>query len=294
MIDLHTHSTSSDGTYSPSDLVKLAASKGLEVMALTDHDTVSGLEEAQREAVDQGITFVPGIEITIGWPTGEFHLLGLGLTHKSPELEKITDYLHEERINRNKKMISLLKGHGVDLSYDELTERFGTGNIGRPHFAQIMTEKGYVRQRQEAFDRYFAVGRPCYIEREGAELEAAVEAIKSSGGVPVQAHPLSMYVSWGKMAETMESIKEAGVMGLEAWHPGVRISEAERLVELAGNLGLLVTGGSDFHGEKVRADRFLGFAAGKLKISDSLWYDGLKPLLEKVHGGESLEFRENG
>ena len=262
----------------------------MEVMALTDHDTTSGLFEAQDEARKQGITFVPGIEVTIGWPTGEFHLLGLGLTHTSRELKEIEDNLHRERIRRNKRMIEMLSEYDVKLSYDEMVDKFQTENIGRPHFAQIMVEKGYVNQRQVAFDRFFAVGRPCYVEREGADLEKAVEAIKSSGGVPVQAHPLSMYVSWGKMEETMTGIKEKGVMGLEAWHPGVRVSEAERLVELAAKLDLTVTGGSDFHGEKVRADRHLGFSAGKLKIDDRLWHENLKPLLARVHGSENFEY----
>ncbi len=286
MIDLHTHTTASDGTYSPSGLLRYASGKGISVLAITDHDTTSGLAEAQAEADRLEMTFVPGIEITINWPTGEFHLLGLGLTHTSAELQEIVDYLHEERINRNKKMIDRLAENGVQISYDEIREKFNTENIGRPHFAQLMVEKGFVKHRQVAFDKYFAKGRPCYVDREGADLKDAVEAIKSSGGVPVQAHPLSMYVSWGKMDETMAMIKSKGVMGMEAWHPGVRISEAERLRDLAGKLGMAVTGGSDFHGEKVRADRFLGHAAGNLKIEDSLWYDSLGPLLEDVHGGK--------
>lgn len=290
MIDLHTHSTSSDGTYSPSELIRYAKENGLEVLALTDHDTTDGILEAQEEAEKCGIVLVPGIEVSIAWPTGEFHLLGLGLTHTSPELRDIVNYLHDERINRNKKMIAKLSEYGVQISYEELQERFQTENIGRPHFAQFMVEKGFVRQRQAAFDKYFASGRPCYVDREGADLEEAVEAIKTSGGVPVQAHPLSMYVSWGKMEETMVQIKEKGVMGLEAWHPGIRISEAERLAELAKKLGMIITGGSDFHGEKVRADRRLGFTAGKLKIDDRLWSGELEPLLNKVHGGSKMGY----
>ncbi|MBQ5400191.1 MAG: PHP domain-containing protein [Treponema sp.] len=291
MIDLHTHSTASDGNYSPSELVKMAASKGIEVLALTDHDSTSGLLEAQEEAKRQGIVFVPGIEVTITWPIGEFHLLGLGLTHTSRELAKVIERIHRERVFRNKKMIEKLSDFGISLSYEEMVEKFGSENIGRPHFAQIMVEKGYVQSRQTAFDRFFAVGRPCYVERDGADLYDAVEAIKSSGGVPVQAHPLSIYVSWGKIEETMEGIRDSGVMGLEAWHPAIRVSEAERLVELGKKLGMVVTGGSDFHGEKVRADRRLGFSAGKLKVPENLWYEELKPFLEKVHGGDTLEYR---
>lgn len=261
-------------------------------MALTDHDTVSGLLEAQETAKDEGIVFVPGIEISIDWPTGEFHLLGLGLTHVSEELHDVINGLRRERTDRNRRMVAKLLENGVELDYNEILGRFQTENIGRPHFAQFMVEKGFVKSRQAAFDKYFANGRSCYVERGGADLDYAVDAIKTSGGVPVQAHPLSMYVSWGKMDETMSLIKEKGLMGLEAWHPGTRISEAQRLEEMAKNLGIVATGGSDFHGEKVRADRNLGHAAGGLKIKDELWTNGLKPLLEKVQGGSLKEFSQ--
>jgi predicted metal-dependent phosphoesterase TrpH len=290
MIDLHTHSKASDGTYSPGELLRYAAKKNIKTLALTDHDTTSGLLEAQEEARIQGITFVPGIELTIDWPTGEFHMLGLGLQRTSPELKDTILFLRQERRNRNLKMSEKLKDFGIHVDYDELVEKFQTENIGRPHFAQVMVEKGYIKTRQEAFDRYFASGRPCYVNRVGEDLAKAVQAVKSSGGVPVQAHPLSMYVSWGKMEETMNDIHEKGVMGLEAWHSGIRIAEAERLEKLARKFGMIVTGGSDFHGEKVRADRRIGITAGKRPVEERLWEDELKPMLEKIHGDPSLEF----
>lgn len=290
MIDLHTHSTASDGTLMPSELVRYAKEKGLSVMALTDHDTTKGILEAQEEALKIGIAFVPGIELTVQWPTGEFHLLGLGLKKQSEELKKAASFLKEERLRRNLKMAQKLRENGVNITFEEVQERFKTENIGRPHFASYMEEKGIVKQRQLAFDKYFAKGRPCFIEREGLDLSLAVEAIKTSGGLPVQAHPLSMYVSWGKMEETMRAIREKGVEGLEAWHPGVRIAEAERLESLGKKLGMTVTAGSDFHGEKVRADRHIGYTAGKFKIDDRFWAENLKPALEKIHGGSSLEF----
>lgn len=292
MIDLHTHSTASDGTCTPTKLIRYAASKSISVMALTDHDTTAGLTEAQEESRKQGILFVPGIEITINWPTGEFHLLGLGLKRTSPKLRDIIASLKDERRNRNLRMAEKLRENGVVITCEELEEKFGTENIGRPHFAQLMVEKGYVKQRQTAFDKYFASGRPCYIARGGVDLDCAVEAIIESGGVPVQAHPLSMYISWGKIEETMSGIRDKGVMGLEAWHSAVRISEAERLESLAHQLGMISTGGSDFHGEKVRADRHIGFTAGKTKIQDRLWEEELRPLLEKVHGNQDLSFSD--
>ena len=291
MIDLHTHSTASDGTFSPAELVHYAKEKGLSALALTDHDTTEGLKEAQTEAKSAGIEFVPGIELTVQWPTGEFHLLGLGLRTKSTELDSAINFLKGERNRRNMKMAEKLRENGVDITYEEICERFKSQkNIGRPHFATYMAEKGIVKQRQVAFDKYFAKGRPCYVDREGLDLETAVEAIKTSGGIPVQAHPLSMYVSWGKMDSTMEMIRDKGVMGLEAWHPGVRISEAERLEELGKTLGMVVTAGSDFHGEKLRADRHIGFTAGKFKIQDRFWLENLKPALQKIHGSDSMEY----
>lgn len=290
MIDLHTHSTASDGTMSPSELIRHASSKKISVIALTDHDTTAGLKEASREAEKLGITFVPGIEITVDWPTGEFHLLGLGLTHSSQELKDTILNLRQERKNRNRKMAEKLQENGVDITYEEVFDRFKTENIGRPHFATVMEEKGIVRHRQLAFDLYFATGRPCYIPRVGVPLEKAVEAVKTSGGIPVQAHPLSMYVSWGKIEDVMRDVRSKGVEGLEAWHSAVRVGQAVRLEELARKLDMIVTGGSDFHGEKVRADRHIGYTAGKKPIQDRFWEEELKPALIKTHGSELLDF----
>ena len=290
MIDLHSHSTASDGCYSPSDLVRKAAGAGLSVLALTDHDNCSGLLEAQDEAGRQGLVFVPGIEVNIAWPTGEFHLLGLALKTVSPSLRDVIAFLEAGRMRRNEEMAQKLRDNGVDISLDELREAFDTRELGRPHFAAMLVQKGYVKTRQQAFDKYFAKGRPCFVDKEGADLAASVSAIKESGGIPVQAHPLSMFVSWGKIPDKIAEVKAAGVMGLEAWHPGARVSEAERLEELARSLGMIATGGSDFHGEKVRSDRRLGFSSGGLKIKDSFFYEQLLPLVKELRGDEDLSF----
>lgn len=291
MIDLHTHSTASDGTYTPAQLMEYAHARNINAIALTDHDSIDGIIEAQKKARELSMGFIPGIELSIQWPTGEFHLLGLGLQSPSKELLGAIDFLRQERDNRNIKMAQKLQEQGIAITYEEVVEKAGTKTIGRPHFASLMIEKGFIRQRQQAFDQYFAKGRPCYVERTGLDLEDAVKAIKTSGGIPVQAHPLSMYVSWGKMEDTMIDIQMHGVEGLEAWHPGTRVSEAYRLEELARKLGMTATAGSDFHGEKVRADRKIGYTAGKSKIEDKFWYEELKPALEKIHKGADLEFR---
>lgn len=279
MIDLHTHSTASDGCYTPEQLITYAAEKKIKAIALTDHDTVDGILEAQETAEKCGIEFIPGIELSVQWPAGEFHLLGLGLQTASEELKSTIEFLRQERDNRNRKMAEKLQEQGINITYEEVVEKAGTKTIGRPHFASLMIEKGIIKLRQQAFDRYFAKGRPCYVDRTGLDLELAVKAIKSSGGIPVQAHPLSMYISWGKLEDKIIEIQGTGVEGLEAWHPGIRVAEAYRLEELAHKLGMIVTAGSDFHGEKVRADRKIGHTAGKSTIEDKYYYEELKPKL---------------
>ncbi len=284
MIDLHTHSTASDGMYSPSHLVMLAAEKNISVLALTDHDSIEGLDEARKKAEEVGITFVPGIEISIEWNKGEFHLLGLSLKKIDQKLLNLITFLHEERENRNRKIIQRLQENGIDISYEETVEKSRTKNIGRPHIAKILVEKKKVKKIQQAFDLYLANGRPCYVKKRGADLDKAVDAIRSSGGIPVQAHPLSMYVSWSHINDVIAHIKEIGVEGLEAYHPGAKITEAKRLEKLARTFDMIVTAGSDFHGEKLRADRKLGHSSGNLKIEDRFWSEELKPALEKKQG----------
>ena len=273
MIDLHTHSTASDGILTPSELVKHAASHNVTVMALTDHDTVDGLEEAAKTARETGITFVSGVELNIQWPTGEFHLLGLGLKKIGDELSSVLNRLKNGRNERNMLMIERIKQAGFDADLDEIKAKFNTECIGRPHFAAYMVEKKIVKTRQQAFDKYLAKNAPWYIERTGADLDEAINAIKLSGGRPVMAHPLSIYVSFGKIRPVLEGLKERGIEGLEAFHPGARVGEGLRLEELARDIGFFVTAGSDYHGEAVRADRKIGHTCGGKKIEESIWDD---------------------
>ena len=290
MIDLHTHSTASDGTCTPSQLISYAAEKKISAIALTDHDNIDGILEAQEKAKELGIEFIPGIEISIEWPSGEFHLLGLGLKKPGKKLLETIEFLRGERDSRNKKIIQKLQEYNIDISYEELVEKSGTKTIGRPHFAKLLMEKGIIKKTQQAFNLFLAKGRPCYVDKTGENLRKAVEAIKESGGIPVQAHPMSMYVSWGKMEETMLEVRKSGVEGLESHQPGIRLSEARRLEELAEMLGMLSTAGSDFHGEKVRADRKIGYSSGGYKIEDRFWTEQLKPALEKAHSGTDHTF----
>ncbi|HAH61122.1 MAG TPA: PHP domain-containing protein [Treponema sp.] len=281
MIDLHIHTNASDGQYSPAELIQKAAEKGVSVLAVTDHDTVAGLAEAGASAEKADITFVPGIELNIEWPTGEFHLLGLGIRNISSSLREIITALQKNREERNFGMIAKMKEDGIDASYEELQALFPARPIGRPHFAAYLVEKKLVRNRQQAFDKYLAKGRKWYVDRAGANLDESVQAIVDSGGVPVIAHPLSLYLSWGRMDDVLEDIHGRGVEGLEAYHPGAREVDCERLEKLARAHNFFVTAGSDFHGEKIRADRKIGHTCGGRKIDDRFYYDELLPHLSR-------------
>lgn len=284
MVDLHSHSTASDGEKTPSELVFSAKENGVSVLALTDHDTLSGLDEAAAAAKEAGVVFVPGIEINIQWPTGEFHLLGLGIREVSASMKALILRLKNNRIERNKKILFALQNNGFELSYEEFLQSqdgsHAEDTLGRPHIAAYMIEKKIVKTRQKAFDKYLSKSAPFFVDFEGADLEAAVKAVLDCGGQPVLAHPLSLYVGWGKIQGVLEGIKAAGVAGLEAWHPGAKENDCRRLESLARELGFFVTAGSDYHGPNVRADRKLGRTAGGCKIDDRFYYDELLPRLK--------------
>ena len=287
MIDLHSHSSASDGILSPADSARYAAGKNLKVWALTDHDTVNGLCAAAKVCLESNMIFVPGIEINVRWPTGEFHLLGLGLQEYSEDLKDVVEQADESRKSRNLEIVEKMKKDGYEVSLEEIESIFSESQIGRPHFASYMAEKKIVRTWQEAFDRFLGKGRPWYVPHDGIDLSVAVQAIKSAGGVPVLAHPLSLYVSWGKMEETILKIRDSGVAGLEAWHPGARINEGYKLELLAKKLGMIVTGGSDFHGLGVRSDRHLGRTSGDRKIEDRFYFE---ELLQKL--GDDYDWKK--
>ena len=290
MIDLHTHTTASDGQYSPHDLVQKVSEKNISVLAITDHDTCDGLKEGAEACRKFGLTFVPGIELNIERPNCEFHLLGLGLQTISKSLNEVIEFLQTSRINRNLEMIKRMNDAGVEVTFDQIQEEFPGQIVGRPHFAAWLEKHGVVKHRQQAFDKYLARGRPWYVDRTGINLDEAIVAIKESGGLPVVAHPMSLYLSWSKIEPVMQDFKERGIVGMECFHPGARVTECLRLEELAKKLGLFVTAGSDFHGEKVRADRKPGHCCGDKKIDDRFWNEQLYPALIQNYGSWNPEF----
>jgi predicted metal-dependent phosphoesterase TrpH len=278
MIDLHSHSRASDGSFSPADLVAHAAESGITVLALTDHDTIAGNAEASAAAESAGIRFIPGVELDIEWKPGECHLLGLGLTGTTTGLTGLLVRLNEDRKNRNCEMVEKMRAAGIDIDLERVEALAGGGTVGRPHFAQFLVESKVVRNRQQAFDRFLAKDRPFFIDKKGISMDEGIAAIRASGGVPVLAHPLSLYVSWGTLPGIIQGFRDRGIAGIEAWHPAARIIDCEKLESLAATLELFVTAGSDFHGA-ARPDRKIGKTAGRRVIDDRFFWDGLAPAL---------------
>lgn len=271
MIDLHTHSSASDGSYSASGLVEKAARVGISALALTDHDTIGGIEEAATAAREQGIRFIPGIELEIEWNResgGEFHLLGLSIEKFSSDFTAAVEELARRRQERNLEMVDRMNRAGIAVTYDEIKSISNGHSIGRPHFAAFLKKRKIVKNMEQAFARYLGRGKPFFIPKAGLEFKRAVEIIHGSGGLTVLAHPMSLYIAWGRLPDFIFGLKEKGLDGLEAWHPSAKVSACKRLEALGKKLGLCITAGSDFHGEG-RPDRKLGITAGGRKIDES-------------------------
>ena len=279
MIDLHVHTTASDGQYTPEEIIQKAAEKKIKAIAITDHDTTAGLEKAKTEGEKQGIIVVPGIEINISFPTGEFHLLGLGIKEPSSSLNNIVENVIKNRNERNLSIIEKINADGIPLTEEELTADFPDTVIGRPHFAAELVKYGIVKTRQQAFDQYLGRGKKWYTPRICTNLDEAIIAIQESKGVPVIAHPMSLYLSWGRLPDFLKDCYDKGVAGIEAFHPGARVTECLRLEELGRKIGFIITAGSDFHGEKIRADRKLGHTCGGKKIDDKYYFEELLKVL---------------
>jgi predicted metal-dependent phosphoesterase TrpH len=246
MIDLHTHSNASDGVLSPTALVEYAAAHGVTLLALTDHDTTSGLAEAASAAKQMRIRFIPGIELNIEWRSGEFHLLGLGISNPA-SLDKIIQNSQKQRERRNIEIIQRMRDDGISITLEELQEMSHTSSIGRPHFADFLVSKKLAKSRSTAFDKFLSKGRPYYAEHPGANLEDAIKAIIGSGAFPVIAHPKSLHISWGKTEGLFADFRVKGIAGIEAWHPSAREKDCLRFEGIAKKLAYFVTAGSDFH-----------------------------------------------
>jgi len=277
VVDLHTHSTASDGTYSPQDLVKLAKEVGLFALALTDHDTLKGLETALKAANTLGVNFVCGVEISVKFEgKGHFHLLGYFKSPEVPELQSVLEKLQEARAKRNEKMVEKLRELGVDISMDELRE-FAEGEIGRPHIAKLLVEKGVVKSFEEAFDRYLKKGAPAYVPKALLSPEEAISLVLKAGGVPVLAHPVTLKLDYYSLKAYIKELKDRGLVGIEAYYTEHTEEFTQEVIKYAKEFGLITTGGSDFHGEN-KPDIKLGTGFGNLRVPDECYYELVEAL----------------
>ncbi len=253
-VDLHSHSTASDGTDTPAQLVRKAKAAGLTALALTDHDTVAGIAEAQCEARKVGLDFLPGIEVSASYPRpGVMHLLGYGIDPHSPELLALTNHLQAARHERNLFLIEQLNAVGIRVSHDELIDAAGgpekAGVIGRPHFAKLLFAKGYIPHVNAAYKYYLNNAGRFRFDRREPEPAEAIAAIHAAGGVVSLAHPIQLHKqNFAQLACEIQNLAEAGLDGIECIYNDHRESFVAELKELCRRHDLLMTGGSDYHG----------------------------------------------
>lgn len=270
-IDLHTHTTASDGSLTPSQLVRYAKKKGLTVIAVTDHDTVDGNAEAMAEGEREAITVVPGVEISVDYSPGSMHMLGFFINIKSTGLSEKLRLLQDSRADRNPRIIEKLNALGVPITYQEVIDVSGGGQVGRPHIAQVLLQKGYTRSIQEAFDRYLGKGAPAYFDKFRLEPAGAISMIIGAGGVPVLAHPFTLNCANADELELLvKHLVSLGLAGIEVYYTEHSSKQVSVYESLARRHNLLITGGSDFHGANVEGID-LGKGRGGLTIPHELF-----------------------
>lgn len=247
-IDLHTHSTASDGTLSPTELIGLAGQCGLSAIALTDHDSVNGIAEASKAAENAGIEFVPGIELSTDYEGKELHVVGLYIDiANEPLLDMLEDFVRS-RDDRNLQMIALLQKEGFDITEEKIKQRFGDCVMTRAHFARYLVEQGFVSDMKEVFDVYLGDGCRCYVDRERIHTCDAVRLIKNAGGIAILAHPVLYHYPDDVLRQALHEFKAAGLDGLEAIYSTNSPEDETYFKKLAKEEHLAVSGGSDFHG----------------------------------------------
>ena len=262
--DLHLHSDYSDGTFSPTEVVKRAKRLGLAAISLTDHDTLAGLPEAM-EAAGPGLEVVPGVEMTALFRDREIHILGFGLRLDDPEFSDFLKQMHAYRLDRIRKMIGRLAAHGVTISFEEVNAAAGRGTIGRPHLAELIVKKGAAVSFQDAFQKYIGDQAPCFVKGATLTVPEAVRLLRAAGGVAVIAHPYRLIEdSW------IPELIAAGIQGIEAYHSDHDPSVAERYRKMAEELHLLWTGGSDCHGDRKEKGPLIGTVSVPYEVVERL------------------------
>jgi predicted metal-dependent phosphoesterase TrpH len=251
LIDLHCHTTASDGIKTPAELIDYAISKNLSVIAITDHDTISGLKEATDYALKKKFTLIPGIEFSIDYKGGSFHLVGLYVDYNYTPLIEKTAHLHKVRDNRVFRIIDDLKIHDIEVPIEDVLHESAGGAIGRPHVARALVKHGYANNINEVFKKYLVKGKPGYVKKERIKLEEAVPLIKGAGGISIIAHPVSLNCkNLSDFENTIKEFIDKGVEGIEIYSSMHKPSDINDFLNIATKYNLIVSGGSDFHGDK--------------------------------------------
>lgn len=272
-IDLHTHSTFSDGTFTPLQLVKYAEEKGLKAFAITDHDTTEGIKEAK--SIETNVEVISGVEISTRYDKKEIHIVGLYVNENDADLNKQLKYYREKRVTRNFEILEKLNSLGVDITIDDVKESCTDDVISRAHIAKALVSKGFVGSYTEAFDRYLGDNKCAYVPRETLNYEESMELITKAGGVPVLAHPLLYKMSDTNLENMMVKLRQKGLKAVEVYYSTHSNSDTQHVMAMANRVGLIYSGGSDFHGAtKPKID--IGTGMGKLAVP----YE----ILEKIRG----------
>ena len=268
-LDLHLHTTHSDGSFTPTEVIDLAHKAGVTALAITDHDITTGILEATLAGQEHGIDVIPGIEISSIIGTSELHILGYFLDYQDARLNERLARLRDSRHRRNPKIIERLQAAGIAITYEEVRALAGTDSVGRPHIARVLMEKGVVASAKEAFDLWLADGRPAYVPRELPTPSAAMQWIREAKGLPVLAHPTWVKPTDGTLTDLVRQLKADGLDGVEVHYSTHTPRQTREYLALAKQLDLLVTGGSDFHG-LTKPDIDVGIGKGTLHVPGSL------------------------
>ncbi len=281
-IDLHTHSSYSDGALTPKELILLAKEKNLSALALTDHDTIEGLEEAEQAALQQGIEFVPGIEMVADYFGVEIHIVGLFIDKTSEKLLTMLETLKYDRIIRNKEFVKRLKELGIDIDYEALEQKNPKQIITKAHFNNELIKAGYCKSFRDAMKRFF--GKNCYTNVIKARYKPSViiETIKAANGIAIMAHPLLYNFEWDDLHTMIKNLTEQGIDGMECMYGAYSDEQQEKLIKTANEFSLAVSGGSDFHSSKRKPQIDLAVGGGNLLVPYTV-LDNLKSLVRTNH-----------
>jgi predicted metal-dependent phosphoesterase TrpH len=268
-IDLHTHTTFSDGSCSPTELIELATQQGLDILAITDHDTTEGLPEALEATKDLSLELIPGIELSAQFQNREMHILGYFINLTDPQFQARLEDLRSTRIERIHHILARLNSLGIDISVEDVQRTSGTGTIGRPHIAQVMLAKGHVKSMKEAFEQWLGSRGKAYVQRAVPEAHEIIEWITDAGGIPILAHPYWEGFNKEDSATACQTLVEQGLQGLEVFYGTFSARHISFNLGLAKRFDLLMTGGSDFHGT-FKPDNALGKGRGSLHVPSKI------------------------